>query len=516
MNEKLIRIPTAAVIDIGSNELRLHIGQATPEGEREGVTYLESLHYPISLGRDTFHGGKMRFDKVDKACEVIRNYIKAARSYGVRAIRTVANTVAREATNIDYILDQIKIKTGVDVEVMDEAEEKRHIYRLMTQHATDEVKENALLVYIGSGNVGVALMQENRMTHTWNIPVGSLRIGEMFGELQDFSRDFHRLLEEYLASFTQQVAKEIPEGIKHFIVSGQEIDIITRLCGVSISAPLFALSREMLEELCGKIKRKSPERIADEFHLPMERADALLPAASIYQNLLALTKAETLTVSQLLPCDAVLFEMLHPKRYAQLNKRLSRSTDKSVNMLARRYQVNIAHGEHVRQMGLAIFDKLKKLHGLGARDKLLLSAAAMLHEVGEFINVRAHHFHSYNIINASDIVGLSATEIEIVALICRYHADLLPGEYDECYTALTREEKVRVSKLVALLRLADAMDRSYTQKFSDVDAKLVGTELTISVTTHRSASLEQWAFDEKGQFFSEVFGLKAQLKVRKV
>ncbi|MCL2188900.1 MAG: HD domain-containing protein [Defluviitaleaceae bacterium] len=516
---KLRKVPTAAVIDIGSNELRLHIAQLQidPESGQEGVKYLESLHYPLSLGRDTFHAGKMRFDKVDKACEVIKNFLFAAKGYGVRNVRTVANTAAREATNIDYILDQIKIKTGVTVEVMDDYEEKRHIYKLLMHYADDSLKQSALMVYIGTGNIGVCLLENGRMPRTWNIPVGSLRMEEMFGERQAYTRSFHRLLEEYLAGFNQQVASEIPEGVSHFIVSGQEIDLIARLTGVDVTnTPLFALPREHLMELFENIKRKTPERIAAEYNLPIDQADELLPVACIYQNLLSLTRAQTLTASRMLPCDGVLFDMLHPLRFPAMEKRMVRSTELSVRRLAERFHSDIAHGKHVRDFALAIFDKLKRLHGLGTRDRLLLASAAMLHELGEYVNNHDHHLHSYNIVRGSDIVGLNAAEVEIVALICRYHSHLAPGEGDPHYHTLTREEKVRVSKLVALLKLADALDRGYAQKFAKVDTKLSEGVLTITVNTQADTELEQWAFDEKGQFFEEVFGLKAQLRVRKI
>jgi exopolyphosphatase/guanosine-5'-triphosphate,3'-diphosphate pyrophosphatase len=478
---------------------------------------LESLHYPLSLGRDTFQAGKMRFDKVDKACEIINNFLIAAKSYGVRYIRTVANTAAREATNIDYILDQIKIKTGVSVEVLDDLEEKNHIYRLLTHYSDENLKQSALMVYIGTGNIGVSLMENGRMPRTWNIPVGSLRMGELFGQLQEYTRDFHRLLEEYLIEFTHQVAAEIPDGVAHFIVCGQEIDIIAGLTGAGLNEkPLFAMPREHLLDLYENIKRKTPERIATEFDLPIERADALLPAASVYQYLLSLTQAQTLMASRMLPCDAILFDTLYPKRFAMIDKRLMRSTEMCVRILAERYKTNLEHGKQVRDFSLAIFDKLRKLHGLGIRDKLLLASAAMLHESGEFVNNHDHHLHSYNMVRASDIVGLSVEETEIVALICFYHSSLAPSENDLCYAALERAEKVRVSKLVALLKLADALDSSYNQKFSNMDAKLTDGVLIITVNTQTNTALEQWAFAEKGQFFAEVFGLKAQLKVRKI
>jgi len=512
----------AAVIDIGSSELRLHIAQATfasGEKEQETVEYLENLSYPLSLGRDTFHAGKLSFDKVDKACEIIKNFIHVARGYGVRNVTTVASTAIREAANADYVTDQIKIKTGIEVRVIDDLEEKRHIYKLLTHYAEESLKKSAIIVYIGTGSMGVNLFVDGKILRTWNIRVGSLRMGELFGQLQEFTRDFYRLVEEYLADFTYKLRHELPEGIKHFIVSGQEIDLIAKLAMAEVpclSQPLFEIPRQDFETLYDTIKRKTTDRISADFGLDADKADTLLPAACIYQGLLGCTDAKMITVSRMLPCDGLLFELLFPKRVSVIDKRFDKGTTYSAMELARRHGANMAHVDIVLGFSLMIYDKIKKLHGLGRRDKLLLTVASILHDIGECINTLDHHKISYEIVRHADIVGLTQSEQEIVALICRYHTMAAPDLKEVCYQVINTETKVRVSKLAAMLRLADSLDRSHTQKYSRIDVKLCDTALTVTIHTDANVSLEQWSFAEKGRFFAEVFGIKAELRVKKL
>ena len=511
---------TAAVIDIGSSELRLHIAQAVkPETESElgNVKYLESLRYPLSLGRDTFEAGKMSFEKLDKACTIIKNFLAVTRDYGVRNIRTVANTAVREADNMDYILDQIKIKTGVNVHVIDDLEEKYYIYKLLFHYAAEELKQSALMVYIGTGNIGVSLQQDGKMPLTWNIRVGSLRTGKLFGQLQEYTRDFYVLIEEYLSGYINPLKAQLPEGLKHFIVSGQEVDLLAELSGAiaQTNAPLFDIPRHNFENLYDNIKRKPTDRIAADYGLEVARADALLPAACIYQNLLNITQAEHITASRLLPCDAVLFEMLFPKRFAALDKRLLKSTEQCVQLLAARYNTPMHHVEFVRKYAHRIFDKMKEIHGLGSRDKLLLSAAAMLHEIGVYVNLRDYHEHSYSLVRGSDIVGLTHMETTVVALLCRYHSVLTPNISESRYASLDAADKVRVSKLTAMLRLADALDCSHNNKYSQVDVKLTENALIVTVHAQANVTLEQWTFTEKGRFFEEVFGIKAEMRVKR-
>ncbi|MCL1884721.1 MAG: HD domain-containing protein [Defluviitaleaceae bacterium] len=505
----------ASVIDIGSSEIRMHIAQA--DYSSETVKYLESLSYPLSIGRDTFNTGKINFDKVDKACEVIKNFLLLAKGYGIRAqnVRTVASTAMREAANIDYILDQIKIKTGVAVHVMDDLEEKRNIYKLLSHYAEDFLKKSAVIVYIGTGSIGVTLFIDGKMPQTWNIRVGSLRMGELFGDLQEYTRDFYRLMEEYLAGYTYKLRDSLPKGIQHFIVSGQESGLIAELVlNESSNAPIFEIPRSDFDNFYEKIKRKTIDCISVDYNLDADKAETVLPAVCICRNLLNCTDADVLTASRLLPCDAILFEMLFPEKFLAINKRFDKGTALSAQKLAVRHSANIPHGELVRDFALLIFDKIRRLHGLGSRDKLLLTAAAYLHDVGECVNTLDHHKISYDIIRRSDIVGLTQAEQEIVAIICRFHSST-PDLSTRCYASLPPEKKVRVSKLAAMLRLADAMDRSHTQKCRFADVKLSEDSLLITISTAENMTLEQWAFSQKSRFFEEVFGIKAIMKIKK-
>jgi exopolyphosphatase/guanosine-5'-triphosphate,3'-diphosphate pyrophosphatase len=509
---------TAAVIDIGSSEMRLHIAQASGEA-KESVKYLESLSYPLSLGRDTFHAGKMSFHKADKACEVIKNFMHVAKGYGVRAqnVRVVACTAMREASNVDYILDQIKIKTGVNVHVMDDLEEKRHIYKLLTHYAEDLLKKSAVIVYIGTGSIGVNLFVDGKMPRTWNIRVGSLRMGELFGDLQEFTRDFYRLMEEYLAGYTYKLRDELPENIQNFIVSGQESGVISGLIlpeKPPHHMPLYEISRRDFENFYEKIKHQTTDRIAADYNIDMDMAESVLPASCICQNLIECTHANVITGSRMLPCDAILFETLHPRRFAAIDKRFDKGTILSAKELAARFNANIPHCEQVRDFALLIFNKINKLHGLGKRDELLLTAAAYLHDIGECINTLEHNIISYEMVRRLDIVGLTQAELEMVALICRYHSST-PNLRAISYNVLTSETKVRVSKLAAMLRLADSLDRSHTQKLSDIHVHFSENALIITIHTNENLSLEHWAFSQKGKFFEEVFGINAKLKIKK-
>jgi len=501
----------AAVIDIGSNELRLKIA----ENVKNSFKYVDSLTYPLSLGRDTFNNGKISFEKVGKACEIITNFLSCAAGYGVRNIQVIATTAVREAVNTDYILDQIMIKTGMKIRVMDDMEEKLYIFKMMMRQLAGEMKQSAMMVYIGSGNIGASVLEEGRMPFLQNIKVGTLRISELFETMQDYSGEFYLVLEEYLSSFTDMLEGDIPDRIRNFIVSGNEIAMVAELTQAEKDGIFYIIPIEKFLSFYDTVKRMTADRISREFGIPFEKAEVLLPAMCIYDNLLSFTQAERIISPQVMLCDAILYEMLFPAEFGEINKEFNKNTLLSSRAHARKFGAAESHSRLVEKFAVLIFDKMKKVHGLGAREKLLLQTAAILHEVGKHINLRNHSRHSYNIVSGLDIVGLNQLETEIVATICLYHSRHTPTLNDENYAQLSVSDRVLASKLTAIFRVADSLDRSHIQKFGDLDVKLTDEGLSITVSTGKNSDLENWSFDEKSRFFEEVFGIKAALRKKK-
>ena len=506
------KIELAAVIDIGSGELRLKTAQFS----KTRIKYLESLTYPLSLGRDTFNTGKIGFDKVEKACDIICNFMIIIREYGITNTRVVATTAVREATNMDYFLDQVKIKTGLNVSIMDDMEEKLYINKLLTRLLKDDVKNSALMVHVGSGNIGLSALESGRIQFTQNIKMGSLRISELFGDIQEYSAEFYIVLEEYLQSFTDMLETVIPVDTKHLIVSGNEITVVSELIGAAKKGIFSIIPKDKFLEFYNDAKLKTTERAATDYHITQEKAEVLFPAMCIFHNLLQFTQAEKIIAAEIMLSDAILYEMLCPKEFANINKDFCKNTLLTAMALAKKSDAMESHYKQVENFAVKIFDKMKKLHGMGPREKLLLQTAAILHDIGKFINLNSHYKHSYNMISGADITGLNQLETEIVANLALYHSHWAPSPSDENYKRLDLYNRVLVSKLTAILRLADALDRSHTQKFDEIEVKITDDELLVTIVTDVNIDLEQWSFINKGAFFEEVFGIKAVIRKKKV
>lgn len=505
----------AAVIDIGSNALRMEIAQAK-DGE---LQMLERLEYPLSLGRDTFSTGSISFQKMNKTCEIINHFLEASKSYGITKVKAIATTAVREAENKTYFVDQIKIRTGLSVTVLDDSGEKTLIFRetLRRLMGVKNYKHPGLMVYIGVGNLGVAVLDKNTIPFTQNIRLGTLRLSELLTNIDVYEEQNNIVIDDYLRAFTETFYDTLPEGeIKHFIASGRDMETIAALCHEENTVPFTSISRKKFNRLYEGLQNKSSEEIMETYGIPLENAELLQIAVSIYTMLLNATQASEIVAPMVYISDAVLYEMLFPKEAALFEKTFSENTIVSARATAARYHYDAEHASYVEKYSLKIFDKLKKLHGLSARERIYLQTAAILHDCGKYINISCHYDHSYEIIKNSEVVGLDMTEMELVAQIAKYHSTITPSAREECYQLLPQQKRLIVSKLAAILRLAEALDKGHIKKFENIDLKVKDNTLTISISTLMNTQIEEWSLSTKRLFFEEVYGLKVRLKKKKV
>src|SRR5205823_3175658 len=156
-----------------------------------------------------------------------------------------------------------------------------------------------------------------------------------------------------------------------------------------------------------------------------------------------------------------------------------------------------------------LFDDLQSVHGFSDRDRLLLRAAALLHDVGDFVRYDGHHKHSYYLILHSDIMGLSAEERAIVANVARYHRKSAPDPAHPNFRDLEKEARGKVRGLAAILRIADALDREHLGKVASARAVVDSNKrrLSLVITGREDRELEEWTVQAKSDLVRDVFGL---------
>ncbi|MDO5388877.1 MAG: hypothetical protein Q4F63_06555 [Clostridia bacterium] len=501
-----------AVIEIASNELRLKIG----EKNQDKVRILEAISNPLALGRDTFHSGKISFESLKKASDIINGYKAVARDYGIKNIYAVATTAVRESKNKDFVLDQLKVKTGLDLRVIDDTQEKIYINKITLATLGREEMNSTLIAHLGSGNISIFILKDGKVVAGQNIKIGALRISELFDDYRENTASYVQIIKEYLVPFQEAINNFVTEKLQNFVISGNEIETISRMCKAKNKNGTNIISREGFMETYKAIKDLTPEEIAEKYDISVDNAENILPAIIIYSRLVKLTSGKNIISPILTAGDAILYSELFPESARELNRAYDEYSIISAKNIEKRFLCDEEYSDVVSETALKIFDKMKKIHGLGTRERLLLHIAAILEEIGRTVNIREHDRLSYHMIKGLDIVGINEEEKHAIAAIAYYHDEVLPYEDNGVYGNMPHDERVMVCKLSAVLKLANAVNKSRSHKFDNVNVRLSNNQIIVTISTYKNIELEKWAFNKNKQLFEDVYGIKTVLNKRSV
>jgi exopolyphosphatase/guanosine-5'-triphosphate,3'-diphosphate pyrophosphatase len=272
---------------------------------------------------------------------------------------------------------------------------------------------------------------------------------------------------------------------------------------------LARLKLSSLENFTDKIINVSVDRLVKTHHLSFPDAETLGPALLANVMLAKAARLEQVFVTNVNLRDGLLQEMAHR---GQWNEAFVKQIIRSAVELGRRFDFDEAHSMRVAELCRQLFRALQSDHQLEPRYEVILYIAAVLHEIGLFVSVASHHKHSAYIINNSEIFGLSRKDVRLVGLVARYHRRASPKPTHAGYATLDRESRVVVSKMAAILRVADALERSHSQRISEIRCKREPGRLVITVPKVDDLSLEQLAMLQKGTLFEETFGMKVLLR----
>ncbi len=491
----------AAAIDVGSNAIRFAAAEFTAPARFTG---LEQIRTPVRLGHDVFLSGRLTPEAMDAAVEALTAYRKRIDALGIKRYRAVATSAVRDSNNAELFLERVQKEAGLALEPITGAEEVRLVHQAV-RHRIALGRGRWILADLGGGSVEVSLVDHDEIHWSVSHGMGSVRLLEELSVAGDEPGRFRRRLEEYTATLRIPLA-----GRGHytgFIATGGNIEALARLAPGVEATDVSLLPLARLREIIDTLARLPYRQRVTELGLREDRADVILPAALVYERLCVLAGLDVVHVPHVGVKEGILLDLVDD--YVGHEPHRERGDQVVYNgalALGKRYRFDIGHGRHVALLSLSIFDQLASLHGMGRADRRLLMAAALLHDVGVFIHHRRHHKHSLYIIKESELPGLKPVEIRMIANVARYHRKGGPAPHHEEFMALGESERTRVTRLAALLRLADALDREHRQNVRDVRIDVSDGRVTLDIEGDGDLLLERWAVQKKSGLFEQTFG----------
>jgi len=502
----------AAVIEIGTNNVRMRVSQWS----KGRLATLDRLEYPVSLGHDVFSSGSISFDSLREISSVLSKFSAALLSYNIEKPKVISCTALREAKNRALVADQLKVRNGVDVTVLEDSQEKAYIYQEIIEKLNGCQLEtgNTMIAYVGSGSIGVAVYDGQRVVYSQNISMGALKLHDVLRSLRQEAEDFHYIIEEYLDTIFNRIAISGFQ-VKNLILTGSQLELVASLCEAKKSGAPYEISVKKLTSLYQSLRTATAESIANRFGISEERAALLYTSLSIYTGFLRFCpQAETVISPPVDISEAILRRTLMPKAASTLAADLRESAIACAQTTARSFGCDLEHSAAIAETCSKLFDRLKKIHGLDSSKRLLLELAAILHSCGSFVNVRQHNQCTFDLIKGMDIFGLRQSEVLETAFVAGSISDNLSVEENPDFAWLPMEERIVISKMSAIFRLANALDKSHRGKLRDLKITLEDDQVIFKAKASENTLLERWAFAESAQYFKEVFGLSPELSIK--
>lgn len=504
-------VTTFAAIDIGSYEVSMKIFEMS---RRIGFREINDVRYQLELGRGTYAVGRLEMETVDELCEILNDFKRMMADFGVESWRACATSSLRELKNPTIILEQIYQRTGIRVEILSNAEQHFLGYKSIAAIESGfkkAIQKGTAILDIGGGNLQVSLFDKDALVLTQSIRMGSLRIRQRLKDLEKTTPHYDRLVEEFirndLMSFQRLYLKD--KEISNLILMG---DFLTDTIFQEKSGENIITKTEFLKKY-DSIVNMSDYDLADSMGLEPEYASLIIPNMVIIRNFIELFQAEALWIPGVSLLDGIAYDYAEKNKYLKSAHNFENDILVASRNIARRYSSGKNHLTGTCDLALDIFDSTKKIHGMGKRERLLLQISVLLHDCGKYISMTDVAEYSYQIIMATEIIGLSTEERQVIASVVRYNTKEF-GCYEEINreTAMSREEYLLTAKLAAILRLANAMDRSHYQKVKALNVKLKDRTLYLIIDSVKDVSLELGLLKDKTEFFESVFGIQLLMK----
>jgi exopolyphosphatase/guanosine-5'-triphosphate,3'-diphosphate pyrophosphatase len=502
-----------AVIDVGTRAIRLDVAEIRPDGQ---MRILESLQRASSLGKDTFAEGRIDPASIEEGVDILRDYRHVMQEYGITApdqIRAVATSSVREAGNKDAFLDRLYIATGINVEVLEDAEVEHLIYLALHDLFEQEPvlqRGNVLVAEVGGGSTRLLLIQDGYVTYSGSFRLGALRLREVLEAEQTPTDRICAVLDHHIQRIINQMRQSVPAADVPCLIAlaGDTETAMSRLLpgwGPDAKARI----RVGTSRLAETVVSTPPEQLMRRHHLPSQEAETAGQSLLVYDRMArAFGVREMLVTAKSMRRGLLMRMAAVPGATARFAEQLAHSAI----LLGQRYHFDERHARHVTDLSLRLFRELQAEHHLGVYHEMLLRTAGILHDIGAFVSNASHHKHSMYLIQNSELFGLTRRDTLFVALIARYHRRSPPRATHIEYMALDRDGRTAVAKLAALLRVADALDRSHLQYVRTLSFARADHQFVITVNDVDDVTLERTALREKGDLFASVYGLQVVLR----
>lgn len=508
-----------AAIDIGTNSVHMIVVRVRSDLSFEVIDREKAM---VRLGAGGLDGRALTSESMTAALHALSKFKRLADSHQVDHVVAAATSATREARNGGEFLARIEAETGIRPRVITGPEEARLIHQAAV-YGVDVGSGRAVVIDVGGGSVEITLGTASAIQLARSFKIGVIRLTERFVKNDPLGERDERKLSKFILG-------EIDRHCEQIVAAGFDRVIGTSGTILSLGAVAATLARgtppsdlRNLRVSAKQIRRLRKDVVDMDLEqrlavpaLDPRRADLVVAGAVLLDTILRRLGAEDLTLCDLALREGLVLDFIRRNRQqiAQAD-RIPDVRRRSTIELAERCNYYAEHAQQVARLALAIFDQTRAVHGLSDREREWLEYAALLHDVGAHISFARHHRHSYYLIKNGDLRGFHPDEIEVMALVARYHRRGTPKRAHADYAQLPAPLRRTVRTLASILRVAESLDRSHSQVISALELRDEGEDVRLQLHASEDAELEVWATHRHLRPFERLVEKPVRLEILK-
>jgi exopolyphosphatase / guanosine-5'-triphosphate,3'-diphosphate pyrophosphatase len=513
-------MPTFAAIDIGSNSCRLKIASVQ-------MHRLKTLHEDrevTRLGESVFQTGVISPEAMAATIRALKRFHKAVQMHVADKVRVVATSAMRDARNADAFTEWVRSATGWTVEVISGLEEGRLIHLGVVTHEVG-ARGRCVLIDLGGGSCEVTLSEGGRVKAMASMPLGAVRLQEEFITTDPPAKEDVARLKQYIDRELKKAERKVGVARAALVIatsgtaaalaeaSGQERK-------TSSKSKKKTLAKRRLEHvgeltatvdevrlLADRLVKMRDEQRAAIPGIGPRRSEIIVGGALVYALLMERFGLKSFRYSALGLRDGILAQMLgNVDLRASVHQKMESERWAGVLEVCERYGIELRRVEPVRQHVVELFNAMTRVHELPEEYRLWLEAAAMMQDVGKFMNHQGHHRHAQYIIANSEIFGFSPEQRAIVSALARYLGKTRPDAMDRVMRTIPLEEHIHIVRAMVLLRLAAALNQDRASAVVQMRVHVYPKRVLLELVPGRGgAELEAWSLKKEAAYFREVF-----------
>ncbi len=497
-----------ASIYIGSYETNMKIYEL---GKTSGLHEIDCMKMQSDIIKDIITQKSISFETIDKLSKVLSDMKRNMLSYKVDGYVVFAGPNIRQADNHLFVLEQIKLRTGLKIQVLSNSEQRFLGYEAICSlpDFDDLISESAVLIDAGSVALQITLFVKGKIVTTQHLNLGTVSVGDYIRKLSingDSLEQTYEMMQKELDVFNTMFLKDIKP--RYMILLGDQVNAVAEKMTGNGSRSYKT------DEYIGFLKKINKSFIkvfGEKYDLNIENENLVEPYVMLHKTIAEIISPDYVIAPGLSVCDGMAYDYSYKKRWITRTHDFDADVVSAAWAIAKKYGSYQPHLKTLVKLSLQIFDTIQKYHGLSKRERLMMEVIAILHDCGKYISIAESASCSYTIIMSSEILGLSHKERELIATCVSLNRQTLEP-YEEYSDRFTPEEYITLVKLLAILKTANALDRSHKQKLKKVSMRVREGSLLIEIEASSSIGLERGLFSKNSDFFEKVFSIRPVIK----